>query len=81
MNLRYKKVWPVYLEGRGTMTNPDNNETFTRNKWTVHPGFPLMTDDGRRKFLDIDAIPSFYLVDLFRSFCIFIGKRKRNGQI
>ena len=54
-----KKYGRFIYKEEVTMTNPDNNETFTRNKWTVHPGFPLMTDDGRRKFLDIDAIPSF----------------------
>lgn len=54
-----KKYGRFIYKEEVAMTNPDNNETFTRNKWTVHPGFPLMTDDGRRKFLDIDAIPSF----------------------
>ena len=54
-----KKYGRFIYKEEVTMTNPDNNETFTRNKWTVHSGFPLMTDDGRRKFLDIDAIPSF----------------------
>lgn len=54
-----KKYGRFIYKEEVTMTNPDNKETFTRNKWTVHPGFPLMTDDGRHKFLDIDAIPSF----------------------
>ena len=55
----YKKYGRFVWKEEVAMTNPDNNETFTRNKWIVHSGFPLMTDDGRRKFLDIDAIPSF----------------------
>ena len=54
-----KKYGRFIYKEEVAMTNPDNNETFTRYKWTVHPGFPLMTDYGRRKFLDIDAIPSF----------------------
>lgn len=54
-----KKYGRFIYKEEVTMTNPDNNETFTRYKWTVHPGFPLMTDYGRRKFLDIDVIPSF----------------------
>lgn len=55
----YKKYGRFVWKEEVAMTNPDNNETFTRNKWIVHSGFPLMTDDGRRKFLDIDVIPSF----------------------
>lgn len=39
------------------MTNIDTGEIYQRHKWIEEPAFPLMDEDGKEKFFDIEAIP------------------------
>lgn len=39
------------------MTNIDTGEIYHRYKWIEEPAFPLMDEDGKEKFFDIEAIP------------------------
>ena len=39
------------------MTNIDTGEIYQRHKWIEEPAFPLMDEDGKEKFFNIEAIP------------------------
>lgn len=39
------------------MNNIDTGEIYHRHKWIEEPAFPLMDEDGKEKFFDIEAIP------------------------
>lgn len=48
-------IWKEDVE----LTNDITKEAYIRRDWVVHPAFPLMSDDGRKKFMTIDVIPAF----------------------
>jgi tRNA(His) 5'-end guanylyltransferase len=40
------------------MSNVDTGDIYHRYKWLVQPAFPLMGDNGREKFFQLDIIPN-----------------------
>lgn len=40
------------------MSNVDTGDIYHRYKWLVQPAFPLMDDNGREKFFQLDIIPN-----------------------
>lgn len=39
------------------MNNAETGEIYHRYKWMITSAWPLMTDDGKQRFLELDAIP------------------------